>query len=280
MTKRDVVIQTLAHKSTDVIPYQLDLTGEKLKDMVEYTGDPLFFEHSDSYLAKENNESFTDLGNGMFKDMFGVVWDKGTQEGDIGIVKIHPIPEAEIGDYVFPEPDEKLIRKKCERLVAQKDKVTMYVIGFSLYERLWTLHGTLNTLMDFLEEPEFIEEVLDRIVAYNCKVVDIVAQYPIDCILYGDDWGQQRGLQMGYPIWKKFLKPRLKVMYNHVKKYGMYVAQHSCGDNREVFPDLVELGLDIYNTFQPEIYDIMDFKRRFGDRITIYGGISTQCMAS
>ena len=58
---------------------------------------------------------------------------------------------------------------------------------------------------------------------------------------------------MDYPVWKKFLKPRLKVMYDHVKKYGMYVAQHACGDNREVFPDLVELGLDIYNTFQPEV---------------------------
>ena len=221
--------------------------------MIRYAGDPLFFEHSDSYLAQERNESFTDLGNGMFKDMFGVTWDKGAQEGDFGIAKIHPIPEAEIDDYVFPEPDEKLIREKCERLAAQPDKFTMYIIGFSLYERLWTLHGTFNTLTDFLEEPEIIEEVLDRIVEYNCKVVDIVAQYPIDCIFYGDDWGQQRGLQMDYPVWKKFLKPRLKVMYDHVKKYGMYVAQHACGDNREVFPDLVELGLDIYNTFQPEV---------------------------
>ena len=26
----------------------------------------------------------------MFKDMFGVAWDKGAQEGDFGIVKIKP----------------------------------------------------------------------------------------------------------------------------------------------------------------------------------------------
>ena len=58
----------------------------------------------------------------------------------------------------------------------------------------------------------------------------------------------------------------------------MYVAQHSCGDCREVFPDLVELGLDIYNTFQPEVYDIVDFKKKFGDKITFFGGISTQCI--
>ena len=34
--------------------------------------------------------------------------------------------------------------------------------------------------------------------------------------------------------------------------------------------------LDIYNTFQPEVYDIVDFKERFGKQITFYGGISTQ----
>ena len=28
--------------------------------------------------------------------------------------------------------------------------------------------------------------------------MDIVAQYPIDCVFFGGDWGQQRGLIMGY----------------------------------------------------------------------------------
>jgi ADP-ribose pyrophosphatase YjhB (NUDIX family) len=45
--------------------------------------------------------------------------------------------------------DEALIREKCERLAAQKDKFTMYIIGFSLYERLWTLHGIIESLIDY-----------------------------------------------------------------------------------------------------------------------------------
>lgn len=276
MTKREIVLQALRHEQTEVIPYFLDMTDGELEKMIRHTGDPEFFEHSESYLAQERNESFTDLGGGSFKDMFGVIWDKGTQEGDFGVVKEFPIPEADFGDYVFPEPDEALIREKCEELVKQSDKFTMYIIGFSLYERAWTLHSTEECLVDFLEEPEFMTEMMNRIVEYNCKVVDIVAEYPIDCIFFGDDWGQQIGLQMGYPIWKDFIKPQLKKMYDHVKRHGMYVAQHSCGDCREVFPDLVELGLDIYNTFQPEVYDIVEFKEKFGDKITFFGGISTQ----
>ena len=277
MTCRDVVLRTLAHQESETIPYFLDLTGEKLEEMIKLTGDPLFFEHSGSYLAQERNESFTDLGDGRFKDMFGVVWTKGVQKGDFGIATGFPLPEANFDNYVFPEPDEPLIRAKCERLVAQRDKFTMYIIGFSLYERLWALHSIPETLMGFIEEPEFTAAALEKIVEYNCKVVDIVAQYPIDCIFFGDDWGQQRGLIMGYPLWKKFIRPCLEKMYAHVKRHGMFVAQHSCGDCAEVFPDLVELGLDIYNTFQPEVYDIVEFKRRFGNHLTFFGGISTQC---
>ena len=48
-------------------------------------------------------------------------------------------------------------------------------------------------LMDMLAEPELVDELLDRIIDYNLGVVDIVSQYPIDCVLFGDDWGMQKG---------------------------------------------------------------------------------------
>jgi uroporphyrinogen decarboxylase len=67
----------------------------------------------------------------------------------------------------------------------------------------------------------------------------------------GDDWGQQRGLIMGPKLWRRFIKPRVQAMYARVKAAGKFVMQHSCGAIQELFPDLVEMGLDIFNTFQP-----------------------------
>jgi len=65
-------------------------------------------------------------------------------------------------------------------------------------------------------------------------------------------------------------------MYDHVKSHDMFVAQHSCGDISDIFSDLVSLGLDIYNTFQPEVYDVDMMKKMYGSQVTFYGGISTQ----
>jgi uroporphyrinogen decarboxylase len=275
MNERERILMSLRHEQPDIVPYHLDLTDEVHKRLVKYYNDENFFEKTGSHLAQERNESFTVLSPTRFKDMFNVVWNR-EQEGDFGIVYDYILKDAAFGDYVFPVPDEKLIREKCERLVSQKNKFTMYIIGFSLFERAWTLRSMEELLMDFILNKEFANELLDRIVEYNLAVVDIVSQYDIDCIFYGDDWGQQKGLIMGPALWREFIKPRIKRMYAQVKEKGLYVAQHSCGDISEIFPDLIELGMDIYNTFQPEIYDVAMMKELYGSKVTFYGGISTQ----
>ena len=275
MSERKRVLTALKHEQPDKVPYHLDLTDLVYHRLQGYFHDDDFFSKTGSHLAQERNESFTEVSETAFYDMFGALWNR-EQEGDFGIVANRVFKDAGFGNYVFPEPDEKLVREKCERLAAQTDKFTMYIIGFSLFERAWTLRGFNEILMDFLLEKDFANELLDRIVEYNIKVVDIVAEYGVDCIFFGDDWGQQRGLIMGPPIWKEFIRPRLKRQYDYVKSKGMYVAQHSCGDIREVFSDLVDMGLDIYNTFQPEIFDVGLMKREYGRDVTFYGGISTQ----
>ena len=276
MTKREAVLKALQHQDVRPCPYYCDMTDQLHETMCRYTGDPLFFDHTGSYLFEQRNESFVELEGGLFRDQFGVVWNKGAQDGDFGIVYDYKLKEPSLEGYVFPEPDEPLIREKCERLVAHKDQFTMYIIGFSLFERAWTLRSMEELLCDMLSDEDFVDELLDRIVAYNLKVVDIVSQYPIDCVFFGDDWGMQKGLIMGYPLWKRFIRPRIEQQYAYVHQKGMFVAQHSCGDCSEVFPDLVAVGLDIYNTFQPEVYDIAYFKKAYGDSITFFGGISTQ----
>ena len=276
MNARDLMLETLAHRRPPVLPFQLDLTDDTRQRLAAYFGDDQFEERIGSSMAQERNEIITTVDANHVRDMFGVTWTH-EQKGDFGVVQTYLLTEPRLDGYTFPEPDEASIRAKCERLVARRDRqYTMYNIGFSLFERAWALRGMEDILCDFIAEPGFADALLDRIVDYNLKVVDIVAQYPIDCIFFGDDWGQQKGLIMGPDYWRRFIKPRIVRMYAHVKAKGLQVAQHSCGDINEVFPDLIEAGLDIYNTFQPEVYDIAEMKRLYGKKVTFYGGVSTQ----
>jgi uroporphyrinogen decarboxylase len=81
---------------------------------------------------------------------------------------------------------------------------------------------------------------------------------------------------MGVTHWRHFIKPRMARLYSRVKSKGKLVIQHSCGDCGGILPELIEIGLDCYQTFQPEICDIAEVKRKYGNRLSFWGGVSTQ----
>ena len=81
---------------------------------------------------------------------------------------------------------------------------------------------------------------------------------------------------MGSRLWRRSIRPLVAAMYARVKSAGKYVMQHSCGAVQELFPELIDMGLDVFNTFQPEVMDVRFCKREYGHHLTFYGGISTQ----
>ena len=65
-------------------------------------------------------------------------------------------------------------------------------------------------------------------------------------------------------------------MCQAVKKHNKCVFLHSCGKIDNIFPDLIECGVDVFNPFQPEVMDVFEMKQLFGEQMTFFGGISTQ----
>lgn len=213
----------------------------------------------------------------FFRDEYGIIWNKSGADKDIGVVDEYLLEDADdLEDLKIPEVDEAFIREKMEELVnTARDRFRIAGIGFSLFERAWTLRGMENLLCDMIVDPDFVHALFEKITARNLKILDIALEYDIDAVYFGDDWGQQKGLIMGPKHWRNFIKPYLKKLYGRVHEAGKYVVQHSCGDVREVMKDLYEVGLNMYQTFQPEIYTY-DYAKVIDGKITIWGGISTQ----
>ncbi len=81
---------------------------------------------------------------------------------------------------------------------------------------------------------------------------------------------------MGPGLWRAFILPVLKRMYGVVKEAGKRVFMHSCGDVDELFEDLIAIGLDCFNPFQPEVMDVRALMQQYRGRLTFHGGLSTQ----
>jgi uroporphyrinogen decarboxylase len=65
-------------------------------------------------------------------------------------------------------------------------------------------------------------------------------------------------------------------MYAVVHEAGKSVMIHSCGDVDELFDDLIAIGLDCFNPFQPEVMDVYALLPQYRGRLAFHGGLSTQ----
>ncbi len=278
MDKREVVKLAIEGCNVPYVPWQCNFTFEAAEKLRNHFGRDDLDRVIDNHFVKLglNMGVFTDLGNDRFRDFFGAVWDRSVDK-DIGIVETYVLPEPTLAGYEFPDPlDKRFFEEIPELLSEYGDCFRVFKIGFSLYERAWAMRGMEKLMMDFLDHPEFVHELLQRIADYNIAQINEALKYDIDAVYFGDDWGQQRGLQMGPRLWAEFIRPQLKRMYSAVREAGKYVTIHSCGKVDELFDDLIELGLNCFNPFQPEVMDVFDLMKRYKGRLSFHGGLSTQ----
>ena len=157
-----------------------------------------------------------------------------------------------------------------------QDRFRVFQIGFSLYERAWSMRGWESLMLDFLQNPDFVDKLFHSIADYNIAQINEALKYDIDAVYFGDDWGMQEGLQMGPHIWYRFIYPVLKRMYGVVRQAGKYVMIHSCGDVDELFDYLIEAGANCFNPFQPEVMDTEMLMKKYRGKLSFHGGLSIQ----
>ena len=278
MQKRDVIKAVLNGERPPYVPWSFGFTYEAAEKLHAHFGtdelEPILQNH---LLGLGNGIGFfKDLGDDLVQDIFGVVWDRSVDK-DIGVIKGRVLPEPTLRGYAFPDPlDPQCYADIPGRLAAHGDRYRVFQIGFSLYERAWTMRGMTELMMDFHDHPQFVHELFNAIAEYNISQVQEALAYDIDAVYFGDDWGQQRGLQMGPRLWREFIYPVLRRMYTAVRDAGKAVFIHSCGDVDELFDDLIAIGLNCFNPFQPEVMDVTALMQRYRGRLTFHGGLSTQ----
>ncbi|MBN1256869.1 MAG: uroporphyrinogen-III decarboxylase-like protein [Planctomycetes bacterium] len=281
MTRREVVRMVYEHKKPPYVPWHFWFTKEALEKLQKH-----FNKKDLEDLDKVLNPHFLplgseigffeDIGSDRVQDVFGVTWDRSIDK-DIGNVDNCLLPEPTLDNYTFPDPlDPRFFEGIEEKIALHGDRFRVFQLGFSLFERAWTLRGMENLMMDFIDNPDFVHALLGRIVDYNIAQVSEALTYDIDAVYFGDDWGQQHGLLMGPKFWHEFIYPQLKRMYGVVKDAGKFVSIHSCGDVDELFDDLIGIGLNCFNPFQPEVMDVYALMKAYRGKLCFHGGLSTQ----
>jgi uroporphyrinogen decarboxylase len=282
VTLKEIVRSQIEHRETPVIPYTLGFEGDVAERLDRHYGGAAWRDRLRPYIVSMSavdTDIKIPLGNGRDRDVYGGIWRTDQRPWHL---ETPPLAQPSFDGYELPAP-EKFFRPEWKTAAFEtcrksRDSFLVGVLGWGLFERSWNLRGFENALMDAVAEPDFYEEMVDRLMHLYLTFVKYTVDLPVDAILFGDDWGDQRGVILGPERWRKFLKPRWAKIYQAVHAAGKIVISHSCGSVADIMPDIIEIGLDVLESVQPEAAGMnpYELKRKWGGKIAFWGGLGSQ----
>ncbi len=235
---------------------------------------PVMFDalgRSDFHHVKWNQIGVGDKSLSTSLDEWGCTWMRSPMN-NMGQVKGHPLADHHlIAQYRWPDADDPAFYQGMEeRFIGSEGKFITTGIFMLLFERMHSLLGFENTLEGLYLERAWLEEVADRIVEFDLRIIANIAQrFPgrIHGFNFTDDWGTQQRLMIRPAMWNDFFKPRYKRIFDAVHQAGWHVWMHSCGKVNAILEDLIDIGADVIELQQPTVLGIEAIGEQFRGRI-------------
>jgi len=281
MTHKQRVIRAIQGEELDRLPTQISFTPEMSRKVARHLGvsESELFQRLDNHLimVSPDDTQRIDEEKLIRYDNWGIGWDMGKlSEGFL--IRERPLEKLTLKEYHPPDPHKENLFNSAKKVIEKygKEYFILSNQGFCLFEKAHCLQGFEKTLIDLTLHRKFIEELLDIILEYQIAVAKKFVEIGVDGGYTGDDFGGQNGLLFSPKIWREVFKPRYKKLWDVFKEAGLPVFHHSCGDIREILPDMIEIGLDVLNPVQPQAMPIKELSNKYGKNLTFWGGISVQ----
>jgi uroporphyrinogen-III decarboxylase len=139
---------------------------------------------------------------------------------------------------------------------------------------MW-LCGMEQVMIAQLHEPQLVEQILDILLEWELKRVDILAEAGVDFITHmawyeGTDFWTPR-------CYRRLLKPRLKQLVERVHAHHLPFRYIITKGWKSIQNDLLELEIDCLSGIDPvqDQVDLHEVKSRLGSRLCLMGGVNS-----
>lgn len=215
---------------------------------------------------------------GEFQDDWGCVFSN-IHKGIIGEVKDPLVQDEEWDDadrvhipYEWLSFDVQEANRNCNLYGKHKFKIAAPCPR--PFERLQFIRGTENFYVDLMLRPEKMFAFMKRMHAFYCELLEKWAKTEVDGLMFMDDWGSQNSLLINPATWRELFKSMYKDYIDIAHAHGKKAFMHSDGYILEIYPDLIELGLDALNS---QIFCMgIDKLAAFKGKITFWGEMDRQ----
>jgi uroporphyrinogen decarboxylase len=142
------------------------------------------------------------------------------------------------------------------------------------FQRLAQKRGIMSLVEDLARNPLGLKSQLTQeseTVAENLRwMTDTEAKL----IILGEDIAYMSGLYFSPEVFRKLFLPLYRPLVDRCSSTGRILGWHSDGDVSTVLPDMVNCGFRFFS-LEWECVDLLGFKRTYGARVTLIGGLRT-----
>lgn len=285
MTAREIVKARLNHETTQVTPYTVSCEPDVEARLTAYYGDEQWRrkklrKFTCAYLNVDN-VGMRALDDTYSRDAWGALWRMDKKPWHL---EKPPLEAPSLENYEMPSLESfvgPILSDKAEAIRLYENDTEHYRIinmGWGIFEHSWRLRGFENALADMLADEDFYAGLTSKIADLYVGMLKACDDVPADAYLFGDDWGDQRGIIFGPERWRKFIKPCWERIYREVHRQGKKAIQHCCGSVADIYGDLIEIGLDCHESVQPEARGMAPelLKAKWGGKISFWGCLGSQ----
>jgi len=142
-------------------------------------------------------------------------------------------------------------------------------------EWLTWLMGYETLCYALFDDRDLVRAICDRILELTRHITEQILQF--DCVKFiwgSDDLGYRTSTLISPDDTREFILPGHREMAQLAHDHGCLYLLHSCGNLREIIPDLIDdVRIDAKHSFEDTIEQVTDVKYTYGQRIALLGGI-------
>jgi uroporphyrinogen decarboxylase len=278
MNSHERFMTALDRKQPDRVPIvEWSISTKIVKALVPQARDQADFEDAmdfDGVSTAFHFDTVRRFPDGSYADEWGVIFKPSAEMID------HPLrgpiqSKDDLKSYTPPDPDAPQRLGKLPELVTRfKGKRAILFRHRAAF--MWSvfLRGFENLLMDFLLEPEFAHELMDKVLGMSLRVARNAIRAGADAIVIADDYAGNQGPFFSPAVAREFVIPRLKRMVDAIHEEGGKVIKHSDGNLLPILDQIVAVGVDGLNPIEPLAGMHMgEMKRQYGARLCLIGNI-------
>jgi len=187
----------------------------------------------------------------------------------------------DIERYPWPAPEDFLefeALKREVRRARETGRAVVLQLGGETIGKAIALLGLERFYTGLIRHPEFVLAVVDKVL--ECKmalweyVLKEVADL-VDVVVEADDLGAQDRPLMSPVMYRRYLKPRQKKLFEFIHRLvpKAKLFYHTDGAVYDLIPDLLEIGVEILNPVQVDAVGMepQRLKVEFGKDLVFWG---------